>query len=1090
MNGDRRGGAVRRPRVIEQAPVPPGPLAELKKLVYELYLQAGAPSLDVITGWIAEDDALPGAPERDTIHRIIRDNALPPSQADVVTVVSVLSRAARWDPGDAAERARALWVAARMDPGVGVPLARVTDPFALEVHRPISLDEMGELPPLPVYARRAHDDRLAAVVARARAGESVMAVLVAGSSAGKTRACWEALQPLREAGGWRLWHPYDPTRHEAALRALDRVGPRTVVWLNETQEYLGGEDAERVAAKLRTLLADPARKPVLVLGTLWPEHFDALTRRPGSQVSQVLDGAVLEVPDAFTGADLTAMRAAADSDARLAWAVDHAECGQITQVLAGGSALLERFHTAPPAAKALLLAAMDARRLGHRNALSRAFLEHAAPEYLSDVHWGQLSSDWLAEALEYACRPCKGAPGPLMRTRSREPRYRLADYLDQYGRTLRRAVLPPDGFWRAATSTDLEDLTCLGLAAAHRGLYRDAAQCYKSARAVHQLLDLRDKLGFDDPRWLQWAIAHVPLDDIRAVEYLLVRSADHAAALLARDPAAHVPVDDLEAVCGLLSWLSGAGAAEQVTTLADRVVAWFPVGDHEGLEMLLEHLHQAGATRQEEELARRAADSVPMNDPQVVRRLLSLFQANDYIEQLSVLLARDPASRVPIDDPGAVADLLLLLNGPWPGATGQIATLLARDPAGHAALDDPWSAGDLLDRLHRVGAADQVAKLAGRAAAHLCLDRPPGLGQVLRRLRELGFVEQMTALAERAAALVPADVLLIELSEFDVAELLPQRVAEDCPVTDSYSAKRALRALHKAGATEQAAVLARRITEQVSLAGPGVLAGLLERLAQAGLSGEAATLLARDPAAHVALDDLERVGRLLVALRGSGADDQVAVLAQRIAAGTSLDDPKVLLRVLELLHEAAATEQIATLLDRGPAAHVLLGDWEAVWKLLVALNQLGAAEQVTALLARAVEHVPLDDAKAVLWLLANLPVEEAVALAVRGPAARVPLDDPEVVQQLLGQLAKIDAAEQVAVLLARDPASRVSLRYDFGVHRLWTRLRMLGANEQATSLAERLPPEGKFDPSVNTGHPFGREPDGTPAEPWGWDDLD
>jgi hypothetical protein len=52
----------------------------------------------------------------------------------------------------------------------------------------------------------------------------------------------------------------DPTGPGAALAALDQVRPRMVVWLNETQEYLGtiGDDAERVAAKLRALLADRA----------------------------------------------------------------------------------------------------------------------------------------------------------------------------------------------------------------------------------------------------------------------------------------------------------------------------------------------------------------------------------------------------------------------------------------------------------------------------------------------------------------------------------------------------------------------------------------------------------------------------------------------------------------------------------------------------------------------------------------------------------------------------------------------------------------------------------------------------------------
>jgi len=134
-----------------------------------------------------------------------------------------------------------------------------------------------------------------------------MAVLVAGSSAGKTQACWEALEPLRRVGGWRLWHPCYPSRPEAALRGMPQVGPRTVVWLNEAQEYLGGGDGERVAAGLRALLADPARAPVLVLGTMWPGHHDALTQSPGSQVRQLLDGTVMEVPAAFAGGDLAAL---------------------------------------------------------------------------------------------------------------------------------------------------------------------------------------------------------------------------------------------------------------------------------------------------------------------------------------------------------------------------------------------------------------------------------------------------------------------------------------------------------------------------------------------------------------------------------------------------------------------------------------------------------------------------------------------------------------------------------------------------------------------------------------------------------------
>jgi hypothetical protein len=122
------------------------------------------------------------------------------------------------------------------------------------------------------------------VVRAAAEGCSGIAVLVGGSSTGKTRACWEALQVLRDRPGlWRLWHPIDPSRPDATLRELPGIGPRTVVWLNEAQFYLEVADGglgERVAAGLRELLRDPARAPVLVLATVWPQFWDTLTGRP------------------------------------------------------------------------------------------------------------------------------------------------------------------------------------------------------------------------------------------------------------------------------------------------------------------------------------------------------------------------------------------------------------------------------------------------------------------------------------------------------------------------------------------------------------------------------------------------------------------------------------------------------------------------------------------------------------------------------------------------------------------------------------------------------------------------------------------
>ena len=203
------------------------------------------------------------------------DSKLPGLLPDVVTV-----DLRRYTPeqfaGLVAEKVAGLAGGPRAGAGpaaVGRPLAEVSDPFALEVHRPVQPEDASAgLPELPTYVPRGHDQLLAQVVRAATGGRSGVAVLVGGSSTGKTRACWEALGLLRDQQqGWRVWHPIDPSRPDAALRELPRIGPRTVVWLNEAQFYLDVADGalgERVAAGLRELLRDPARAPVLVLATM------------------------------------------------------------------------------------------------------------------------------------------------------------------------------------------------------------------------------------------------------------------------------------------------------------------------------------------------------------------------------------------------------------------------------------------------------------------------------------------------------------------------------------------------------------------------------------------------------------------------------------------------------------------------------------------------------------------------------------------------------------------------------------------------------------------------------------------------------
>ncbi|MEV4638346.1 hypothetical protein AB0J80_13445 [Actinoplanes sp. NPDC049548] len=347
---------------------------------------------------------------------------------------------------------------------LGRPISQYTA-LELEVHRAITVaGQADKLPDLPPYVSRAHDGQLAQVVAAASAGNSRCAVLVGGSSTGKTRACWEAIQRLPQP--WRLWHPYEPTRPEAAATALNQVGSHTVVWLNEVQHYLLATDAalaERIAAGLRSLLLDRDRAPVLILGTIWREYWAQLTTPPRqgdpdphAQARELLDGAQIAVSDNFSPADLNALQYLAKGDIRLRYAAKHAEQGRITQLLAGVPELERRYRTAPAPAKALIEVAMDARRLGHPLLLPHSLLAKATPGYLHDVEWDQAGDDWLERAFAYTARPCHGTLGPVTPHRPRpdepttpQPCYRLADYLDQLGRLERSRIFPPAQLWAA-----------------------------------------------------------------------------------------------------------------------------------------------------------------------------------------------------------------------------------------------------------------------------------------------------------------------------------------------------------------------------------------------------------------------------------------------------------------------------------------------------------------------------------------------------------------------------------------------------------------------------------------------------------------
>ncbi|MFI6250486.1 tetratricopeptide repeat protein [Streptomyces sp. NPDC051016] len=369
---------------------------------------------------------------------------------------------------------------------------------------------------LPRYVARTHDARLREHLrAAVGAGAAPLLVKVVGESCtGKTRTALEAVRAV-VPDTFELVFPADASGL-AALLAAGAPAPGTVLWLDEAQIHLAGPLGEDIAAALlRRLDADG---PLIVIATLWPVHHQALTATPATNspdphhlVRRLLAQArSIDVPDTFAD-DFHSVRHLSARDRSLSTVVELGST--VTQNLAAGPDLVRHFEQPSGRhgrhGRALVAAAMDARRLGVESPLPLRFLRAAAPGYLTDAERAQADTDWFTDAFDYSRTLIKQVAVSLPDM----PRptgmgalpgvVGLADYLQQHGRRTRRAMCPPAAFWEAALAHfgQGDDLFRLGFAArlrhrlqwAHR-LYRRAAEV-GSAPALSHLAD-----GSADPQ--------------------------------------------------------------------------------------------------------------------------------------------------------------------------------------------------------------------------------------------------------------------------------------------------------------------------------------------------------------------------------------------------------------------------------------------------------------------------------------------------------------------------------------------------------------------------------------------------------------
>ncbi|MEU9268931.1 transcriptional regulator [Streptomyces sp. NPDC048251] len=890
---------------------------------------------------------------RTTVSRALSPDAPGPS-ADTV---GALGRALRLDVNmllgllDTAYGRGPAALAATGAPGRPI---RMWDPHDLEVHFAIEAPSArsgpggpgdrrrpGRAAALPAYVRRPHDEHLATLVEAADEGHSGMAVLVGSSSTGKTRACWEAVQPLA-ALGWRLWHPFDPTRAEAALADLNRVEPQTVVWLNDAQQYLGGESGERIAAAVHGLLTDVSRSPVLLLGTLWTEYqndYLALPRSgspdPHPQARALLAGRLITLPDRFDHIAITKARAlAAAGDRQLAHALQHTDSGRLTQFLAGAPELLRRYETAGPPVRALLEVAMDARRFGAGLHLPVGFLEQAAEDYLSDDEYDDLADNWLDQAFADVTSPVHGRLAPLRRVRPRPTRrspvtetapahsYRLADYLEQHGRRGRARLCPPASFWQAAHD-HLTPESLVNLA--------DAARLRHRFRWAEQLAQRAADSGDTD------AIA-------RLAEIRLANGARGEADQLLQQAA---DAGSTGALVRLAVIRHVAGHREEAEALAQRAA---DAGDTRGLGQLAEILEADGDRKRAEELAVRAAaagDTGPLVRLAEVRELAGVTQGAERLGQLAAKAG----------DTTALVRLATIRETGGPTARHEAQRLYQRaGRVGNASAlarlaTERESAG-------RRGEAERLARRAAHAGQSFALVRLAEMREAAGAHEEAEKLAQQAIEAGHRFALIRIAAIREAAGDLQGAERLFQEAA----AAGNPTAVARLAEMKVSAGDAEAAI---RLARQAAEAGNPSAAARLADWREAAGDREGAEMLA-----HLSADagDTSALTRLAEMRELTGDREGAARLARQAAQRGSTT---AVVRLADM-REAAGDREAAEALARIAADS---GDTQAMVRLAILREMAGDRRQADQL-ARAAGDAGNPSAFARLAELRACPAED------------------------------------------------------------------------------------------------------------------
>jgi hypothetical protein len=415
-------------------------------------------------------------------------------------------------------------------PGHGRRVDQVSDRLILDVHPaiPLPVHAPADLSDeYPVYVPRDIDADLRTWI-RSRVAVGGLVLLVGPAAAGKSRSLYEALRA--ELGDWKMLRPSGPQINALVAGGTDLS--RSVIWLNELQNFFAGEPLSVVAVKA---LLNKEHGPVILAGSIRAEERNRLMGESATTAAKDMSKEareILQMPARFAGhvggseravwfevlarfseAELGRATALAVSDPRLRQAIRDTRDGDVPATLACAARLIDRWRVSggDQEGQAVITAAVIARRCGHPAPIPRGVLSAVALAHLSARDIAPDDATWLPAALAWAQAPVVGEIAAIRAMRTTPglvDGYRVSDILVQHSQERTdpdfTRLLGDETVWRLvlleARSSAVAEIALSAYLAdkldVARDAWRIAADC-GDARAMRRLGLLYWELGQD-----------------------------------------------------------------------------------------------------------------------------------------------------------------------------------------------------------------------------------------------------------------------------------------------------------------------------------------------------------------------------------------------------------------------------------------------------------------------------------------------------------------------------------------------------------------------------------------------------------------